>query len=109
MKTNRAILIVVVLAAFVADEGHADLNGSDDFNGSIKDTNKWGIDLTNGVGRLTQTNGHLEYTTTGVPTTFDLAALPWKLNFGSYTQNWEVQADVNVPILTLSTNQSVEF
>ena len=55
-----------------------------------------GDDLVAG-GLLTEANGRLEYTTSGVPTGNDVAVRPWILNFGSYTQNWEIQIDVSVP------------
>jgi hypothetical protein len=76
MKTNHAIWILGVFAAFVAHEGRASLNGSDDFNDNSKDPARWGIDFTAGVGLLTETNGRLEYTTSGASTGFDLAARP---------------------------------
>jgi hypothetical protein len=74
-----------------------DLNGSDDFNDDSKDPARWGSDFLPGVGLLTETNGRLEYTTSGVPTSLDLAARPWRLNFGRYTQDWETRIEVNVP------------
>ena len=107
MKTNRAIWIVGVLVVILTNQCRANLNGSDDFNGAAKDTTKWATDLANGVGRLTQTNGHLQFTTTGVPTQTDFAARPWMLNYGSYTQDWEFRIDVNEPIFVLTNGQFV--
>jgi len=97
MKANHAILIIGVLAATLTNECYANFNGSDDFNDNSKDPTRWGIDLAYGASLLTETNGRLEYTTSGLPTGFDLTARPWILNYGSYTQSWEVRIDVSVP------------
>ena len=99
MKTNHVIWILGLFTAFVAHECRADLNGSDDFNDNSKDPARWGADFTAGVGLLSETNGRLEFTTSGATTSLDMAARPWILNFGSYTQNWETHIDVNVPQL----------
>jgi len=110
MKTYRAIWIVGFLIAALANECRANLNGSDDFSLNSIDTTKWTTPVfTKNAGFLTQTNGRLAYTTVGAATTFDLASLPWKSNFGSYTQDWDVQVDVNLPILALNANQQVIF
>jgi hypothetical protein len=109
MKTNHAIWIVGILAVFVVNECHANLNGSDDFNDNSKDPTRWGADFTKEVGVLTETNGRLEFTTTGAPTAVDFALRPWILNYGSYTQDWEFQVDVNLPQLTLINTQYVGF
>ncbi len=106
-KINHAVWIVGVLAVALANECHSGVNGADDFNRPSKDTNKWGTDLTNGAGLLTQTNGHLQFTTTGTPTQTDFAGRPWILNYGSYTQNWDFRVDVNVPLLALVNTQYV--
>jgi len=105
------LLTATVLLVGLPDRSSAaNLNGSEDFRLNSTDTNRWKTPVfTNNAGFLTQTNGRLEYTTRGVPSTLDLAALPWKLNFGSYTQNWEVQADVNVPTNALNSNQQYQF
>lgn len=85
----------------LVSECHAALNGSDDFNDNSKDPARWGIDFTNGVGLLTETNGRLEYTTSSFSTSDRVALRPWILNFGSYTQNWEIHLDANLPQLGL--------
>lgn len=107
MKTNH-IWILGVFATFVAHEGRADLNGRDDFNDNSKDPARWGTDVTFGSGAntfLTETNGRLEVTTSGVTTSFELRLRPWALNFGSYTQDWSIQVNVNLTHLS----QSVRF
>jgi len=102
-------LAIGVLAAILTNECLAGLNGSDDFNDNSKDATWWGTDFISGVGSLTETNGRLEYTTTGVPTAADFAVRPWILNFGSYTQDWEVQIDISMPQLTLAPTQFVSL
>ena len=84
------------MVATVTAECRADFSGTDNFNDNSKDPAFWGTDLVAG-GLLTEANGRLEYTTSGVPTGNDVAVRPWILNFGTYTQNWEIQIDVNVP------------
>jgi hypothetical protein len=98
MKSN-AIWITGLLAAVLASECHAQLNGCDDFNDNSKDTNRWGPVVTQGCcGLLTETNGRLEFTKSS-GTSSALVSQPWILNFGSYTQNWEVQIDASMPQL----------
>jgi hypothetical protein len=96
--TNQVIWILEFLGAFAANDCRAQFNGSDDFNDNSKDPARWGPDFTTGsVGLLTETNGRLEFTTSGVPASSTLVARPWVLNFGSYNQNWEVHIDANLP------------
>ena len=96
MKTYRAIWITTLMVASLTAECRADFNGTDDFNDNSTDPALWGPDLVAG-GQLTEVNGRLEYTTIGVPTGNPVAVRPWILNFGSYTQNWEIQMDVSMP------------
>lgn len=105
MKTNLSIWIVGVLAGILSNECRANLNGSDNFDDNIKDATRWGTDFINGAGFITETNGRLEYTASGSPV--DRAGRPWALNFGSYTENWGVRVDVNVPQQTLTPSQFV--
>lgn len=98
MKANQTVLMTGVLTAILTNACCANFNGSDDFNDDLKDPTPWGLDLTFGAGLLTESKGRLEYTTSGLPTGFDLAARPWILNYGSFTQNWEVHIDVSVPL-----------
>src|SRR4051794_32461424 len=99
MKTNNAIWMAGILGVILASECQAQLNGSDDFNDNLKDPTRWGPVYTQGCcAVLTETHGRLEYTkSTG--TTSALIGQPWIHNFGSYTQNWEMQIDVSVPQL----------
>jgi len=100
MKTNTALWTLSVTAVIFASNCSAALNGSDDFNDNSKDPSKWGTDFVLGtVGRLTETNARLEFTTSGIPDHSTLVARPWILNFGTSTQNWEVHYDVSVPQL----------
>ena len=109
MNTNHAIWIVGVLAAFVANDCRANLNGSDDFNDNSKDPLRWGADIFSGGGIFTEVNQRLEYTTSGTVNPDDLIARPWVLNSGSSTQNWEVQIDLHVlsPSFALTDGQQV--
>ena len=97
MKTYRTIWIVTVMVATLTAECRADFNGTDDFNDNSTNPALWGPDLIAG-GQLTEANGRLEYTTIGIPTGNPVAVRPWILNFGSYTQNWEIQIDVSMPL-----------
>jgi PKD repeat protein len=99
MKMNQALWIAGLLAVALAGECRASLNGSDDFNDNIKDPARWGPDLVQGVGSLTERNGRLEFTTTGLATPSTLVGRPWVLNYGSYTQDWAVQIDASLPEL----------
>ena len=83
---------------------YANFSGSDDFNDNSKDTTKWGTDFIQGGGALTETNQRLQFTATGASTN-DVAVRPWIANNGSFTANWILQLDVNLPALTLSANQ----
>ncbi len=96
MKTYPAIWITTLMVTALIAECRANINGTDDFNDNSNDPALWGADLVAG-GQLTEANGRLEYTTSGVPTGNDVAVRPWILNFGSSTQNWEIQIDVSVP------------
>ena len=106
-QRSLAGLIVVLVISFAYDT-RADLNGNDDFNGTALDTNKWSISTT-GAGRFTETNQQLEYTTTGTPTSSDLADLFWILQQGNYDSDWTVQLDVNQPFTPTGTGQGVQI
>ncbi len=101
MKISSVIWIAGVLAAVLARQCYAQLSGCDDFNDNSTDTNRWGLDMhPSGQGcggLLTETNGRLEFTKTSGCADRDLVLRPWILNFGSYTQDWEVQINVSVP------------
>ncbi|MEI7938581.1 MAG: leucine-rich repeat protein [Verrucomicrobiota bacterium] len=74
----------------------------DDFNGPTKDTSKWGpdLDLEPGGGQLVQTNGHLQFLGGGS------VARPWIGRCGSYTQDWQVAADVHLGNVALTQDPS---
>ncbi|MCX6927877.1 MAG: immunoglobulin domain-containing protein, partial [Verrucomicrobia bacterium] len=73
----------------------------DDFNGAYTDPTKWGPDIHLGAGgQLVQTNGLLQFQ--GGATVLR----PWIGSYGSYTQDWEVIADVNVGNLALTQNKA---
>lgn len=107
MKTHCAIWSLGLLLTISANECWAAFDGCDNFNDNSKDQTRWGADFSFGAGVLNETNQRLEYATSGTPTMRDNAARPWILNSGSYTQNWELKVDVNVPLLPLTTSQMV--
>jgi len=92
--------MVGFLVAALTGECRANFNGCDDFNDNFKDPARWGPDVfvQGCCGLLTETNGRLEFTKIS-GTSSALVVRLWILNFGSYTQNWEVQIDASVPHL----------
>ncbi|MGA2030562.1 MAG: hypothetical protein ABSG87_10885, partial [Verrucomicrobiota bacterium] len=108
LKPTIVIPLFAVLVVSFSYDAQADLNGNDDFNGIALDTNKWSIS-TSGVGLFTETNQQLEYTTTGIPTGFDLADLFWILEKGNYSSDWIVQLDVSQPFTPTGTGQGVQI
>jgi len=75
--------------------------GADNFNDNQKDTAKWGADYVAGGAVLTETNGRFNFTSdTGSEVG---AGRVWCLNYGSYTQDWEVQFEVNIGTVALTT------
>jgi hypothetical protein len=59
---------------------------------------------------LSETNQRLHYLTSGAPGTGgDYATRQWQTNHGRFTNNWEVQVDVNLPALTLAEAAEVEI
>ena len=64
-----------LLAAGLASEARANLDGNDDFSGLFANPNKWIRSMASGYGGLNQANRRLECTTGGGLTTYDLVAL----------------------------------
>jgi hypothetical protein len=108
MNIHCAIWSLGFVMAVSANECQANLDGCDNFNDNSKDPTRWGADVVFGVGSLTETNQHLEYTTSGLPTSSDGSLRPWILNVGRYSNNWEVQVGFNLPSLQL-TNAHVDL
>lgn len=110
--TGTLCIILAILLCASPGTSRANLSGSDNFNDNSKDLTKWGTDVvgdpTSTAGTLTETNFRLEYTATGASAKEGLAR-PWIANTGSYTSNWSVQIDVNVPNLTLGAGQRIQF
>lgn len=79
---------------------HGNLIGIDDFDDNQKDKDKWGVDFTEGNASLTASNGRLDFTS-GAGSEVAAGRI-WCLNYGSYTQDWEVQADVNIGSVDLT-------
>jgi len=81
--------------------------GSDDFNDNSIDLNKWS-NAYGGFGEFTEINQRLELDLDGAGTA--AGHLPWKANYGSYTLDWEVYYDVQVPAFsTFSGSESSEM
>ncbi len=98
MDTKTAsILSIACVAMLLQSTGQANFGGSDNFNDNSEDLTKWNTDSGFGTpaGVLTETNGRLEFTSSGTADIYQ--ARPWKLNFGSYVSNWDVQLDTVVP------------
>ena len=87
----KTALVVVAVLALCCPGAEALLSGSDDFNDNIRDTDKWLI-WEFGNGLLHETNGRLEFTSTG--TGYEQDAWLWDYNTGSYNENWSVTLDV---------------
>jgi hypothetical protein len=75
---------------FIAHQAFAD--GTDDFNDNSKDPALWGLDEVKGQGQLNETNGRLEYTTTGSGTNLDSSDRPLRRRF-PYNAPWTIQID----------------
>ncbi|HCN29768.1 MAG TPA: hypothetical protein DIT64_13690 [Verrucomicrobiales bacterium] len=74
--------------------------GKDDFEGASKNTSKWGGNISEGSGLLTQTGGVLRFTSAG-SSDEDFMVWPWLVN-APFASDWSVQADVRVPWIPLS-------
>jgi hypothetical protein len=110
MKLHYAIWSLGFLMALWANECQANLDGCDNFIDNSIDPSRWATNVAGaGVGLVTETRQRLEYTTGGAPTGSDRASAVWILNTGSYSNNWEVQVDFNMPSLNLTNGQSVSF
>ena len=109
MKANSISNILAALVLGLSSTPtFATFIGSDDFNDNSKDLAKWGTDIITGGAALTETNLRLEYTTNGTLNN-ETALRPWVANSGSSTSDWTLQIDVNLPTLTLATDQTYLF
>lgn len=112
ISTGTLCIILALLLCALPGTSHANLSGSDNFNDNSKDLTKWGTDFVfdpgTTPGALTETNLRLEYTATGASSK-EQSLRPWIANSGSYTSDWSVQIDVNVPNLTLASGQQIRF
>lgn len=113
MKNITSIFCIALSAILTHTTSYgSNFNGSDDFNDNSKDLAKWGTDAIFdpgvGSGTLTETSQVLQYTASGSFTIEELAR-PWIANTGSFTSDWSLQLDVNVPTLSLSAGQRIEF
>jgi|GEM_PF-1058109 len=83
----------------------ANFSGSDDFSDNNINLNKWS-EAYGGFGEFTEIHQRLELDVDGGDTAGDSNGhLPWKLNYGSYTLDWEIYYDVEVPTFTLFSGE----
>ena len=101
--SNTSNLLAALVLGLSTATTFAAFSGSDDFNDNSKDLTKWGTDIVTGSAALTETNQRLEYTVAGGSAT---ALRPWVANTGSFTSNWSLQLDVNLPTLALTLGQN---
>lgn len=97
-------LLAALLVALATAPTFAAFSGSDDFNDNSKDPLKWGTDSLSGSAALTETNQRLQFTTASASAFAD-ASRPWIANTGSFTADWGLQLDVNLPALGLVSGQ----
>jgi len=105
------VLTAIILLASASSVLAAPPPISDNFDDGDKSA-AWGEDMLIGEGTnavLTETNGHLEFTGSSSEAEDAGVVRPWFAEFGSYTQNWEVAADVNVGAITLPQYSGVEM
>jgi hypothetical protein len=100
---KRILPLAAIMAAPIVHG--AQLNGVDDFNDNLRDTAKWG-DTDGGLfnGRLTEANGRIEYSVFQAPSFVDFALRTWRLNVGSYTNDWLAEVEINLPDIALFTD-----
>lgn len=96
MKTIIAGFAIVLAAPQI----WAQFTGAEDFSGASKNGALWGADVFSGSGQLTQADGVLRFTSTGM-TDDDFMAWPW-LAAAPFDGSWSVQADVHVPHIVLA-------
>ena len=101
----QKIILTVVAAGLLVCAGTRlsaeNFDGSDDFNDNTIDLNKWS-NTYGGFGEFTEINQRLELDLDGDGSAGELDGyLPWKANYGSYTLDWEVYYDVQVPAFSL--------
>jgi hypothetical protein len=103
--------VLALLFAIAGPGAIAQLDGEDNFNDNSRDPAKWATpDTTFGNGLLIETNQRLHYLTSGTAGEWgDYATRQWQTNYGRFTDNWEVQLDVNLPALTLDEENEVEI
>jgi hypothetical protein len=108
MRRAKTCLLWAVAAGCLS-LARAEFDGGDDFDDNSVNTSKWLLpDTTFDGGTLTETGSRLRYTTTGAVLFQSQATRFWKLNLGSYTNDWFVQVDANNPFTSADANQTVD-
>ena len=108
MKNITSIFCIALTAILTHTTSYGNIIGSDDFNDNSKDLAKWGTDIVGGSGTLTETSHVLQYTASGSSDP-ESSLRSWIANNLSFTSDWTLQLDVNVPNLTLTRGQRYEF
>ena len=85
---KKQVCLIYCLGLLICSSSQANLSGSDDFDDNVMDPAKWLVALGDS---LTETNSRLEYSGSSVEAS---SAWAWKLNSGSYVQDWAVSLDV---------------
>jgi hypothetical protein len=94
----------------LANSGHAQISGSDNFNDNSRDATKWTTDFVTGNGVFNETNQRLEYRVTSPNLmTGDEAERAWILNSARYTNDWEVILEVTNTVVPTIVNQLVSI
>jgi len=106
MKTTVAsAALAVIFLLSVSGLRAANFSGSDDFSDNSIDLNKWS-NAYGGFGEFTEITQRLELDIDGGDTDGDSSGhLPWKSNYGSYTLDWEVYYDVDVPAFSMFSGE----
>ncbi|MDP6634075.1 MAG: PEP-CTERM sorting domain-containing protein [Phycisphaerae bacterium] len=108
MKVTLMILSVGIML-MTCPLAQANFGGSDDFNDNSKDTSLWGDDIIEediGV-TLTETNQAV-YLIGTAEVNYECDYLrPWIKNYWSYTEDWAVQVEVNIPSVALGAGHGV--
>ena len=105
--TTRCITVALLLLAGTGASRAQNFSGTDSLTETTENTTDWktpdsGVE---GGSTFTNTTSGLQYTDT--TNTNDNIERAWKLNFGSYTQNWTVQLNVNMSGFTLGNSSQL--
>ena len=106
-KLFGSVLAGLILLTFAPPVLAGSIPTSDNFNDNIQ-SSAWGPDqiLEGANVFLTEINQHLEFTGNSSSANSSTIIRPWIAGFGSYTQDWDIAADINLGAVTLSQDDS---